>query len=283
VLSEIAKAIRPQTKEKKILTTGVKIIDLLCPLPSEGAVGLFGRQGMGQAVFVMELYKRLRKRKGRLAIFYFVSRHEASNLKHMIEREPNFPPDADGPLETAWLVTNDSADPYRAQSHDFLDATVYFSPLLSCRDIYPAIDSLYSSSALLDEGIVSKDHLETAQRASNIIAKARKIRHDEKFHEYVALGAYKRARQYNKEKPMQKNENLSEEQLTVLSRARKLELYFSQPFYVAESFTGINGKDVSIKETISDCRAILDGDADDIPEEAFKFTGSLQEIRGKTL
>jgi len=281
MLADIASAIRPRAKEKKMLTTGIKIIDLLCPLPAEGTVGLFGTQGVGQAVFVMELYKRLKKREGRLAIFYFVSRHEAGNLKLLVEREPNFPPDAEGPLETAWLVTNDAADPYRGQTHDFLDAAIYFSPLLSCRDIYPAIDSLYSSSTLLSEDMLAKEHVETAKRVRDIVEKARQISHDEKFHEYVALGAYKRARQHIREIQTRKIDGLSDGQATILARARKLELYFSQPFHVAESFTGVAGKDIAIEDTISNCKAILDGDADDIPEEAFVFTGNLDEIRNR--
>jgi RNA polymerase sigma factor (sigma-70 family) len=281
MLADIAAAIRPRAKEKKILATGIKIIDLLSPLPAEGTVGLFGAQGTGQAVFVMELYKRLKKREGRLAIFYFVSQHQASNLKHVIEREPNFPADAEGPLETSWLITNDAADPCRDRTYDFLDAAIYFSPLLSCRDIYPAIDSLYSSSTLMNADILGKDHVETAKRVRDIVGKAREISHDAKFHEYVALGAYKRARQHIKEMQKGMADGLSDEQVTILARARKLELYFSQPFHVAESFTGVTGKDIAIEDTISDCRAILDGDADDIPEKAFVFTGNLREIRNQ--
>jgi F-type H+-transporting ATPase subunit beta len=123
--------------------------------------------------------------------------------------------------------------------------------------------------------------METAKRVHDIVEKARQISHDAKFHEYVALGAYKRARQYIKEMQKGMADGLSNEQMTILARARKLELYFSQPFHVAESFTGVAGKGIAIEDTISDCKSILDGGADEIPEEAFVFTGNLREIRNR--
>jgi RNA polymerase sigma factor (sigma-70 family) len=271
----------PKDTSPKVLETGIKMVDLMCPLPSSGTVGLFGVQGVGRAVMVMELYHRLKSSNGKLLVFYFVSQQEAADLKGMIDREPNFPPDADGPLETAWLVTSQATNPNYVKSNQLIDTGIFFSPLLSCRDQYPAVDCLYSSSQLMYAGNVSKEHLETANRVRDLIAKAREIAYDSQFCEYVAIGAYASARQQYQDNLAKDRSGLSAEDRTILSRAQKLELFLTQPFFTTESFTRMPGVTVSLKEAITGCRAILNGDVDDIANEDFAFSGSLEDVRKK--
>lgn len=279
-IADAVTAISPREYHgSQLLETGIKVIDLLMPLPTRGSVGLLGTQGIGRAILVMELYHRLKKRDGHLAVFYFVSRQEAVNLKAMIEREPNFPPDSSGSLETAWLVTAVAVDPHFARSNDILDTAIYFSPLLSCRDLYPAIDSRYSSSRLLNADFVSEDHLETTERIHDLLQKARRIDYDPQFCEYVAMGAYDSARKHYHERSRKSTEGLSPSDRMTLMRARKLELFLTQPFYTTESFTKIPGLSVSLADTVAGCRAILDGEVDGIPSEAFGFAGTIDDVR----
>ena len=268
----------PGDKNPEILKTGIKIIDLMCPLPKRGSVGLFGIQGVGRAIMVMELYHRLIKGDGKLTIFYFVSKEEAVNLRIIIEREPNFPPDAEGPLETAWLVTPRATDPSYPNSIDALTAAVYFSPLMSCRNMYPPVDGIYSKSQLLRSNIVGKDHLEIVQRIRSLLEKYRQFDYDRGFCEYVAIGAYNQARQRYKERSPEETKGLSSEDQKALSRLRKIELFLTQPFYTAESYTNIPGSTVSLADTINGCRKILNGTVDDLPDEAFYMAGSLADI-----
>jgi RNA polymerase sigma factor (sigma-70 family) len=281
-LAEVISELSPsRDTEPKTFETGIKMIDLMCPLPSSGTVGLFGVQGVGRAILVMELYHRLKGGSGKLTVFYFVGQAEAANLKSMIDREPNFPSDAEGPLETAWLVTQHATNPDYLKSTEAIDAGIFFSPLISCRDQYPAIDCLHSSSRLLDAGSVSKDHRKTINRVYDLITRARRLDYDPQFCEYVAIGAYARARQHYQEYLKKERKKLTSEEKTDLSRARKLELFLTQPFYTTESFTNMPGVTVSLKDTIAGCNTILDGEVDDIPTDAFGFAGSLEDIRAK--
>jgi hypothetical protein len=265
----------------KVVESGIKMIDLMSPLPARGAVGLFGLQGLGRAMLVMELYHRLQKTRGKLAVLYFVSREEAANLKAMIDREPNFPPDADGPLETAWLVTSHATDPEHTDTGGLPDSSICFSPLISCRDLYPAIDCLLSSSKLLQSKTVGKDHVRVVERIRDLLRECRRINYDPKFYEYVAVGAYTRAREHYKSRLEADRSELASEDRVLLSRARKVELFLTQPFYTAESYTNLPGKTVSLKETIDGCRQILDGAVDDIPEEYFGYSGTLEEVKSR--
>lgn len=269
----------PRAESPTVLETGIKIIDLMSPLPLEGTIGVLGTQGVGKAIFLMELYHRLKTSNGHLSIFYFASPQEAISIRLLVDREPGFPTDANGALETAWLVTTHATDPEYARSTQKLDAVVYLSPLMSCRGLYPAVDCLYSSSLLLQSGIVGKDHLEVVERVHNLLSESRRINHDPLFFEHVANGAYTRARERYRNESYRERESLSREHQALLTRSKKLELFLTQPFYTAESYSGIKGVTVPLRETISGCTAILDGAVEDVPTEAFAFKGTLDQIR----
>jgi F-type H+-transporting ATPase subunit beta len=279
-VKQAIRAISPGKSSKpKILETGIKMIDLMTPLPTRGAVGLFGLQGVGRAVLVMELYHRLQKGKGQLAIFYFATGQEAPNLRAVVEREPNFPADSGGPLQTAWLVSPKATDPDYANRLDRLDVSIYFSPLLSCQDKYPPIDCSLSKSKLLTIDVVGKEHVRIAERVRQALKNARELTFDRKFYELVANGAYAAAREHAKKVLPETLVNLDSSVRGDVSRARKLELFLTQPFFSAESYTGKKGCRVALADTIAGCRAILDGDVDEISEDRFGFSGSLDEIR----
>jgi F0F1-type ATP synthase beta subunit len=285
ILSGAIAALAPDVDTvPKVCETGIKVIDMLTPIPVTGCVGLTGLFGVGRAIMVMELHHRLADISGRLVMLYFVSGTEAGNLRTMIDREPNFPPDISGPIETAWLVTAQATNPDYAARHDRIDTALFFSPLQSCRDLYPAIDSLHSFSTLLDTDVVRPDHKSTAKRVIDVLRQARHLTFDRQFYEYVAMGAYTRARQYYKEgKSLRSSDNLSKEQQVIISRARKLELFFSQPFFTTESFTKVPGVSVALSDTLAGCTAILNGEVDDWPDESFAFTGNLEDIRKRVI
>jgi len=279
-LEEIVSTISsPRRKTSTVLETGIKVIDLMSPLPQEGTVGVLGTQGVGKAVVVMELHHRLKASDGRLTIFYFASPQEAVNIRLLVDREPGFPSDENGAVETAWLVTNHATDPEYSGTTQELDAAVYMSPLMSCRQLYPAVDYLYSSSLLLQSGTVGEEHLAVVKRIHNLLSKARKINHDPLFFEYVANGAYSRARERYQVESKRENKSLSQEDQTLLTRLRKLELFMTQPLYAAESSSGMEGVTVPLQETIRGSTAILDGAVDDLPAEAFAFNGTLDQIK----
>ena len=279
-LEEIVSSIAlPRPDDSTVLETGIKVIDLMCPLPRRGTVGLLGIQGVGKAVLVKELYHRLKAGDGGLTIFYFASPQEAVSIRSLVNREPGFPADADGALESAWLVTNHATDPEYSKTTDKLDVAIYMSPLVSCRNLYPAIDCLHSSSHLLEPGTAGKEHLEVVQRIHDLLSEGRRISHDPVFCEYVANGAYSRARQRYEKESKRENKSLSKDDQTRLTRLRKLELFMTQPFYVTESYTGVRGVTVSLQETISGCTNILDGAVDDVPTAPFAFKGTLSQIR----
>jgi RNA polymerase sigma factor (sigma-70 family) len=269
----------PRPEFPTVLETGIKIIDLMSPLPLEGTIGVLGTHGVGKAILLMELHHRLKTSDGHLSILYFASPQEAISIRLLVDREPGFPSDANGTLETSWLVTTHATDPEYARSTQRLDAAVYMSPLISCRGLYPAVDCLYSSSLLLQSGTVGKDHLEVIERVHNLLSETRKINHDPLFFEHVANGAYTRAKGRYRNESDRKRKSLSREDQLLLTRSKKLELFLTQPFYTTESFSGIKGVTVPLQETISGCTAILDGTVDDVPTEAFAFKGTLGQIR----
>ncbi|HYY41536.1 MAG TPA: F0F1 ATP synthase subunit beta, partial [Pyrinomonadaceae bacterium] len=124
--------------------------------------------------------------------------------------------------------------------------------------IYPAVDPLSSSSRILDPRIVGDEHYNTAQDVKKILQRYKELQ------DIIAILGL---------------DELSEEDKLVVSRARKIQRFFSQPFFVAAQFTGLEGKYVEIKDTIRGFREIIDGKCDDIPEQAFFLQGTIEDVR----
>jgi F-type H+-transporting ATPase subunit beta len=141
-----------------------------------------------------------------------------------------------------------------------LDATIALERSIVEKGIYPAVDPLASTSRILDPNIVGMDHYNTARECQRILQRYKDLQ------DIIAILGI---------------DELSEDDKQVVSRARKIERFFSQPFFVAEVFTGTSGKYVPIKETVRGFREILDGKCDDLPEQAFMMAGTIEDVREK--
>ena len=167
-------------------------------------------------------------------------------------------------VQAVYVPADDLTDPAPATTFAHLDATTVLSRSISELGIYPAVDPLESSSRILDPRVVGKEHYEVAMDVKNILERYKELQ------DIIAILGV---------------DELSDEDKAVVSRARRIQRFLSQPFTVAEQFTGMTGKYVPIKETVRGFKEILDGKYDDIPESAFLFVGTIEEAleKAKTL
>jgi F0F1-type ATP synthase beta subunit len=258
----------------QILETGIKPIDLFCPLTSGGSVGLFGIQGVGRIVLVEELMRRLRESAG-LRIFYLVEPNEPDSVRGMLTAEKEYPGDVVGKVEVMWLLTEAATDPDFAATTELFDASIYCSPLIGIQGLYPAIDPLISRSQNLRAEVVGQEHFETATRVRETIARSRELMIDPVLLELLACRARGRARVRAMEFPQTRLATLRAEDQLLVMRARKLERFLTTPFFVAEPFSNRPGRHVSLRETIAGCRDILDGKLDERPEDSLLFIGEI--------
>lgn len=159
-------------------------------------------------------------------------------------------------VQAVYVPADDLTDPAPATTFSHLDATTVLSRKIAELGIYPAVDPLESTSRILDPNIVGNEHYETAQRVKQILQKQKELQ------DIISILGM---------------DELSEEDKLTVNRARKVQRYLSQPFAVAEQFTGVPGVMVSIEDTIRGFRLILDGEVDDIPEQAFLNVGTIEE------
>ncbi|MCA9387194.1 F0F1 ATP synthase subunit beta, partial [Candidatus Dojkabacteria bacterium] len=161
-------------------------------------------------------------------------------------------------VQAVYVPADDLTDPAPATTFAHLDATVTLNRSLSELGIYPAVDPLDSTSTILDPNVVGKEHYEVAREVQRILQRYKDLQ------DIIAILGM---------------EELSDEDKLVVSRARKIQRFFSQPFFVAEQFTGNPGIYVPVEETVAGFREILDGKADDVPESAFFLKGNLDHVR----
>ncbi|SDW79610.1 F0F1 ATP synthase subunit beta [Marinobacter mobilis] len=159
-------------------------------------------------------------------------------------------------IQAVYVPADDLTDPSPATTFSHLDATVVLSRDIASKGIYPAIDPLDSTSRQLDPLIIGQEHYEVARGVQTNLQRYKELK------DIIAILGM---------------DELSEEDKLTVARARKIERFLSQPFHVAEVFTGSPGKYVSLKETISSFKGILNGDYDDMPEQAFYMVGSMEE------
>jgi F-type H+-transporting ATPase subunit beta len=167
-------------------------------------------------------------------------------------------------VQAVYVPADDLTDPAPATTFAHLDATTVLSRKIVEEGIYPAVDPLASSSRILEESVVGKDHYETAQTVLQILQKYKELQ------DIIAILGM---------------EELSDEDKQTVYRARKIRNFMSQPFHVAEQFTGIPGTYVPVKETIKGFQAIISGDMDQYPESAFFNVGTIDDViaKAKTL
>ena len=163
-------------------------------------------------------------------------------------------------IQAVYVPADDLTDPSPATTFAHLDATVVLSRRIAELGIYPAVDPLDSTSRQLDPNVVSQEHYDVAQRVQGVLQRYKELK------DIIAILGM---------------DELSDDDKNTVSRARKVEKFLSQPFFVAEVFTGSPGKYVSIKDTIQGFKEILDGVHDDVPEQAFYMVGSMDEALEK--
>ena len=163
-------------------------------------------------------------------------------------------------VQAVYVPADDLTDPAPANTFAHLDATTVLSRKIVEQGIYPAVDPLESTSRILEADIVGEEHYEVARRVQEILQKYKELQ------DIIAILGM---------------EELSEEDKQTVFRARKIQKFLSQPFHVAENFTGIKGKYVPLKETIRGFKAIIDGEMDDYPENAFFNVGTIDDVIAK--
>jgi RNA polymerase sigma factor (sigma-70 family) len=255
----------------RLLETGIKAIDLLCPLPEQGSIAQVATALVGRVVLLDELRERLQGSAARLACFCMVDKTEPDTYRGRLPAELN----ADVPaLQRYWVLSAEPAEP-ASPSLAGCDALIYHSPLLAFQGLYPSIDAERSWSKLITTKQLAAEHLTVAQRARQALLEAKQAFSDAVGLELIACRAYRSAARHL--------ETLAERVLAnaplELVRAYKLQLFLTQPFETARDFTGWPGCRVSLAETLAGTRAILDGAADDLPAAAFRYRGSLEDVR----
>ena len=337
-----------QAGGNELLTTGIKVIDLLCPFAKGGKIGLFGGAGVGKTVTMMELINNIAKAHSGLSVFagvgertregndFYYEMEEAGVLDKvaMVYGQMNEPPgnrlrvaltgltmaeyfrdegkdvlmfidniyrytlagtevsallgrmpSAVGyqptlaeemgvlqeritstnsgsitSIQAVYVPADDLTDPSPATTFAHLDATVVLSRQVAELGIYPAVDPLDSTSRQLDPLIIGQEHYDTARDVQNTLQRYKELK------DIIAILGM---------------DELSEEDKQVVTRARKIQRFLSQPFSVAEVFTGTPGELVPLKETIASFRAIVDGEYDHLPEQAFYMVGNIEQVLKK--
>ena len=163
-------------------------------------------------------------------------------------------------IQAVYVPADDLTDPSPATTFAHLDATVVLSRNIAELGIYPAVDPLDSTSRQLDPSIIGQEHYDTTRAVQGVLQKYKELK------DIIAILGM---------------DELSDEDKLSVNRARKIQRYLSKPFFVAETFTGTPGKYVSLKDTIKGFQAIVNGDYDDLPEQAFYMIGEIEEAKKK--
>jgi len=336
-----------QSTKTEVLETGIKVIDLICPIVKGGKVGLFGGAGVGKTVVIMELIRNIAQEHGGYSVFAGVGERsrEGNDLYHemkdsgvlsktsLVFGQMNEPPgvrarvgltglsiaeyfrDEEGQdvlffidnifrftqagsevsallgripsavgyqptlatdmgelqeritstnkgsitsVQAVYVPADDWTDPAPATTFGHLDSTVVLARSLTELGIYPAVDPLDSSSTILDPKIVGEDHYKVAGEVQQVLQRYKDLQ------DIIAILGM---------------EELSDQDKITVSRARKVQKFLSQPFFVAEAFTGTEGKYVSLKDTIQGFKEILEGKHDDKSEAAFYMKGGINDVK----
>jgi F0F1-type ATP synthase beta subunit len=246
----------PSPAADKLLETGIKVIDVMCPLVAGGSVAIIGQAGVGIAVVTEELTQRLSGGPDRVSLF------------SLVPLMPNWPPSGSfadvlkkearnegtgGSVETFLRAEDGLWSQDRLAALTAVDTIIHLSRERFYALIYPAVDVLASRSRLIENAAVGKDHAMIRERVLQAIAALWGV--DRQFESYAG------------------------DDKLILERALKLQNYFTQPFFIAEPYTKRTGTTVCLAESLQTCRDILDGRYDDLATDAFYFSGDMPEIR----
>ena len=310
-----APAFDEQSTTSEPLETGIKVIDLLCPYAKGGKIGLFGGAGVGKTVLIQELIHNIAKEHGGKSVVVGVGERtrEGNDMYHemkdsgvldktvLVYGQMNESPGArmrvglsallgrvpsavgyqptlatemgqlqeritstkDGSItsvQAIYVPADDLTDPAPATTFSHLDAKTVLDRDIAALGIYPAVDPLESSSRILDPLVVGEKHYKVARGVQNILQRYKDLQ------DIIAILGM---------------DELSEEDKKVVNRARRVRNFLSQPFNVAEVFSGIPGKYVPLEDTIRSFERLLAGEFDDLPEQAFMFVGTIEEAQEK--
>ena len=272
-----------QETTTEILETGIKVVDLICPYAKGGKIGLFGGAGVGKTVLIQELINNVATQHGGYSVFTGVGERtrEGNDLygemsesgviskTALVYGQMNEPPGARMRVALSGLTM---AEYFRdVQNQDvllFIDNIFRFtqagsevSALLgrmpSAVGYQPTVDPLESSSRILSPDVVGTEHYEVARSVQKVLQRYKELQ------DIIAIMGM---------------DELSEEDKLTVNRARKVQRFLSQSFTVAEQFTGMPGQYVPLKETIRGFKEILEGKHDDVPESAFLFAGTIDDV-----
>ena len=163
-------------------------------------------------------------------------------------------------VQAVYVPADDLTDPAPATAFAHLDAISVLERKIADLGIYPAVDPLASTSRILDPRIIGERHYDVARKVQSVLQQYKELQ------DIIAILGM---------------DELSDDDKLIVSRARKIQKFMSQPFFVAEQFTGMPGRYVSLEDTVSGFEAILNGDGDDFTENAFSFVGTIDEVEEK--
>ena len=249
-------------QSSEIVETGIKVIDVMCPIRAGGSVAIAGEYGAGNTVVMEEIVRRISKSSHPVTMFVLIPPPSESwppsldknySFAEALKNE-GYSEGTVGAVQTFFLTG--VAGPWTAETLAALapvDTVVQLARKMILRKNYPGVDVLTTRSRLLDEYLIGAAEVDIARRAREAIALQRAI---------------------------EENPELAPDPV-LLARAQKLQAFFSQPFFVAEPYTKRPGLYVSRADALRGCREILDGAHDDLPADAFYFTGGVDEIRSR--
>ena len=237
-----------------LLETGIKVIDVMCPIVRGGTVAIAGEYRAGSMVVVEELAWRLRSEPGGVSIFAFIPPGPGLSFQEVWEKE-GYTGGTIGTVQTFYFVGDEEWTAERLARLPAVDAVVRLSQGLAQLRIYPTVDAVLSSSRRPDTAPVDPEHARIAARVRELLVAA------------AADGG-----------PRVPPAGAAD---LLKCRARKLWLFFAQPFFVAEPYTRRPGVFVSRAEALRGCREILDGLLDDVPDEALYFGGGIDDVRAR--
>jgi F0F1-type ATP synthase beta subunit len=237
-----------------LLETGIKVVDVMCPIIRGGTVAIAGEYRAGSMVVVEELAWRLRGEPGGVSIFAFIPPGPGLSFQEVWEKE-GYTGGTVGSVQTFYFVGDEEWTAERLARLPAVDAIIRLSQGLAQLGIYPPVDAVLSSARPLAAGL-DPEHARIAERVRDLLVAA-------------AADGSPRVPPAAAADPTKR-------------RARKLWLFFAQPFFVAEPYTRRPGVFVSRAEALRGCREILDGLHDDLPDEALYFSGGLDDIRARS-
>ena len=235
--------------------TGIKPVDLFCPLPEQGTVALLGTSGTGKMVLTIELVDRLGDAGPRL--FCLCDRREPALIRDLREEQEKFD------RRVVWLVSTEANDPEFASSGETFDTVLYTSPLLGIRGLWTAVDPLRARSSVT----VSDRHARIAAEARDLIRDARSRTFDPVLLELLAVNALGAARRHVA--------TTVDPDDPVVQRARRLEAFLTHPFDIGKEITGKDGETVPLAATLTGVEAILRGECDQLPVSELMYIGAL--------